>query len=415
MHRSHLRGEVEEDREAGITVKILIVWSGALVPAYRQFFLELARFMRVRALGPRRWTHGSVPLGSASDDLAGGAPGGGASGCELVPAAFRTAGGSRYLVPSLPLHLWRFRPRYLYLMEEMDRATMLLHALLAKLAWPPVKVVSYCLQNLPRPAYHRWHHALFHRLNNLVVDRAVAASREAAETLASHGWRGPTEIIPLWGSESIFSPGEPGEAAAARRALGIPEGEVALLFAGSLVEAKGLRLLLEVLPRFPRIHLAVAGRGPLEDGLARGLGGRFQSLGPLEGEALVRFYRGGDYVILPSVTTPAWKEQIGRSLIEGVLCGAVALGSDSGHIPELTLFAETSFRQNDPKSLAALLGRLPLAGAERIRAAQRRNVMERFAAAAVARKTWEFLGGARETAGASDQRVLGAAPAGGGP
>ena len=37
---------------------------------------------------------------------------------ELLPAAFLPAGGSRYLVPSLPLHLWRFRPRYLYLMER---------------------------------------------------------------------------------------------------------------------------------------------------------------------------------------------------------------------------------------------------------------------------------------------------------
>lgn len=387
-----------------------------MVPAYRQFFLELARFLRVRALGPRRWTHGSVALGSATAPSSEGAP-----GCELVPAAFWRAGGSRYLVPSLPFHLWRFRPRYLYLMEEMDRATLLLHALVAKLAWPPVKVVSYCLQNLPRPAYHRWHHALAHRLNNLVVDRAVAASREAAEALASHGWRGPTATIPLWGSETIFTPAPPGGSAACRRALDIPEDAVVLLFAGSLVEAKGLRLLLEALPRFPRLRLVVAGKGPLEAELASGLGTQFRSLGPLAGEDLVRFYRSGDYVILPSVTTPAWKEQIGRSLIEGVMCGAIALGSDSGYIPEITLFPETTFRQNDAAGLAALLERLPLAEAGRIREAQHGNVMRRFTAAAVARRTWEFLDVDRQASGTPALGALrraaagGAVSAGGGP
>ena len=54
MHRVHLRGTIGQDNEAQVSVitrekpvkkpvKILIIWSGAVVPAYRQFFLELAR------------------------------------------------------------------------------------------------------------------------------------------------------------------------------------------------------------------------------------------------------------------------------------------------------------------------------------------------------------------------------------
>ena len=365
-------------------MKILVVWTGALVPAYRQFFLELARHMRVRALGPARWTHGSADLaGAAASD----------PGCELLPAAFWPRNGSRYLVPSLPLHVLRYRPRYLYLMEEPDRPAFVWHALLAKLAWPPVRVVAYSLQNLPRPAYRRWHHALARRLGFLLADRAIAASREAAEVLAGHGWRGPTATVPLWGSESLFTPAAPGEAERERRALGIPDDAVVLVFAGSLVEAKGLLLLKEVLPRFPRLRLLAAGRGPLEGVLREALGGQFISRGPLEGEALVRCYRAGHYVILPSLTTASWKEQIGRSLIEGVLCGLIALGSDSGFIPEITLFAETTFRQGDAESLADLLARLPIADADAIRAAQRANVLERFTAAAAARGTRDALAG----------------------
>ena len=382
---------MEEDNEAQIPVKILIVWSGALVPAYRQFFLELARFMQVRALGPRRWTHGSVSLGDPASPADSASDHGENPHCRIIPTVFWPARSSRYFVPSLPLHLWMFRPRYLYLMEEMDRPTFLWHALLAKLAWPPVKLVCYSLQNIARPGYYRWHHALALRLNGLLVHKAIAASREAAEVLSEHGFRGPVGTVPLWGSESVFTAGDPARFIQARASLGIPADAVVILFAGSLVESKGLLLLRDVLPRFPRLRLVAAGLGPLESVLRESLGSQFISMGALQGEALLRFYRMGDYIILPSITTADWKEQIGRSLIEGILCGCIALGSDSGHIPELTVLPETTFRQGDGDSLSALLGRLPLPAADRIRADQRRNVEARFTSAAVARATFEFL------------------------
>jgi glycosyltransferase involved in cell wall biosynthesis len=162
------------------------------------------------------------------------------------------------------------------------------------------------------------------------------------------------------------------------------------------VEAKGLLLLAEALPRFPRIRLITAGRGPLDVTLRKKLGPQWIDMGPLESAELAGFYQAGDYVILPSLTTPDWKEQIGRSLIEGILCGCAALGSDSGHIPELTLDPRASFRQGDVESLAALLGRLPLEGAEALRERQHRNVTEKFTASAVARSTWEFLAEAEQ-------------------
>jgi glycosyltransferase involved in cell wall biosynthesis len=42
-----------------------------------------------------------------------------------------------------------------------------------------------------------------------------------------------------------------------------------------------------------------------------------------------------DVLVLPSRTTPTWKEQFGRVIIEALGCGVPVVGSDSGEIPWL--------------------------------------------------------------------------------
>lgn len=414
MHRLHLRGTIGQDNEAQIpvkarekarekpvekSVKILIIWTGAVVPAYRQFFLELARQMRVRVLCPRRWMHGSKVFSvteAGSGRFAGGERETG-NGCEFVPVAFLPQRSSRYWVPALAFQLWAFRPRYLYIMDEMDRPSLAWHALTARLAWPSVRIVNYALQNLPAPDYYRWHHRLATRLNQALVSLSIPASREADEVLKANGYRKPTRIIPLWASEGFFHPGTPAEVAAYRRDMGIPEGDTLIVYAGGMVEAKGLLLLREAMDRLhdrsrrSPVWVASAGDGPLSASLPEGSAGRWIHLGPLEADALRSLYQAGDYVILPSLTLPHWKEQIGRSLIEGILCGCIALGSDSGHIPELTLSPHACFSQGDIASLTGLLAGLPLADAAEVREAQSRNVRGRFTASAAARETFAFL------------------------
>jgi glycosyltransferase involved in cell wall biosynthesis len=401
-----VRGPLLGHREAEIPVRALIVWSGAVVPAYRQFFTELAKHMRVRVLSPRGWMHGSQSFragtvapaetdgsGKAFAGNAAAATSGGAteSGCEIIPVAYVPERSARYWVPSLPLHLWTYRPRYLYIMDEMDRPSLAWHALAARLAWPPVRVINYALQNIAAPGYHRWHHRLATRINAMLVSRSIAASKEAEEVLRAHGYSKPTRVIPLWGSEAFFRPGEAAAIREFRRGLGIAESETVIVYAGSMVEAKGLLLLKEALPRFPRLRVISAGNGPLAAGMADLADRQWIHLGALDGDAMLRLYQAGDYVILPSITRPDWKEQIGRALIEGILCGCIALGSDSGHIPELTLFPETTFRQGDAESLAEMLAALPLIDTGRIRSAQLGNVRERFTAEAVAKETWSFM------------------------
>ena len=48
-----------------------------------------------------------------------------------------------------------------------------------------------------------------------------------------------------------------------------------------------------------------------------------------------RHLRALDALVLPSESTPLWKEQFGHVLIEAMACGVPVVGSDSGAIPEV--------------------------------------------------------------------------------
>src|SRR5207248_3079132 len=46
-----------------------------------------------------------------------------------------------------------------------------------------------------------------------------------------------------------------------------------------------------------------------------------------------RYLNAMDILCAPSQTTPHWREQFGRMLVEAFACGVPVIGSDSGEIP----------------------------------------------------------------------------------
>jgi glycosyltransferase involved in cell wall biosynthesis len=70
------------------------------------------------------------------------------------------------------------------------------------------------------------------------------------------------------------------------------------------------------------------------------------------------FMNAADIVVLPSLSTPKWKEQYGRVLPEAMACGKVVVGSNSGAIPELVADHGRIFPEGDVKALAAILADL---------------------------------------------------------
>ncbi len=65
-----------------------------------------------------------------------------------------------------------------------------------------------------------------------------------------------------------------------------------------------------------------------------------------------------DVLALPSRSTPTWKEQFGRVLIEAMSCGVPVVGSSSGEIARVIGEGGLIYPEGDIAALAAALRRL---------------------------------------------------------
>ena len=107
-----------------------------------------------------------------------------------------------------------------------------------------------------------------------------------------------------------------------------------------------------------------------------------------------------DLLVLPSRTTPRWKEQFGRVIIEALCCGVPVVGSDSGEIPVLLrrTGAGVIFREGDVPDLAEKL-RAASDDYDRLRAETveaRRRIDATYSYRAVADKLYEICRGLAE-------------------
>ena len=96
-----------------------------------------------------------------------------------------------------------------------------------------------------------------------------------------------------------------------------------------------------------------------------------------------------DVLALPSLTTPNWKEQFGRVLIEAMACEVPALGSDSGEIPHVIGDGGVVFHEGDVAELRARLAELQNSPELRRQLATngRQRVLDHYTQAKVAEAT----------------------------
>jgi glycosyltransferase involved in cell wall biosynthesis len=220
-------------------------------------------------------------------------------------------------------------------------------------------------------------------MRSRVLHKAVfvaARSQSAARLARAWGARGEVEFAPH---------AVPGWPSAGGRAAGEHARPFTVGYAGRLVASKGLADLLAAVRRLPEpVELVLIGDGELRGELEGQPipGSRVRVLSDLSHEQMAEGYARMDVLALPSRTTPTWKEQFGRVIVEALWCGVPVVGSDSGEIPWLIELTGGGlvFAEGDVARLAEQLERLRADPAlrERLAAAGRAKVEQLFTVSA---------------------------------
>lgn len=210
----------------------------------------------------------------------------------------------------------------------------------------PFGVQSY--ENIDRhlPLPVRW------LRSRVLRDAAFVAARSDSAAELARAWGAKGEVglappaVPPWAS--VPTPAE------RRFTVG---------YAGRLVPSKGLTDLLAAVRRLDApVDLMLIGNGEMRAQLdgQEIPGSSVQVIDDLSHEQMASGYAQLDVLVLPSHTTPTWKEQFGRVIIEALWCGVPVVGSDSGEIPWLIGLTGGGlvFPEGDDESLARQLAKL---------------------------------------------------------
>ncbi len=259
--------------------------------------------------------------------------------------------------PGLAQLLREFQPDIIDLWEE-PWGLVSAHAVsLRNRLLPRTRIISETEQNVDKrlpPPFEQFRRYVYRH-----ADFVVCRNEEARSVARAKGYRGPVRVVPNAVDAELF---RPLDRAACRRELpGTGGFDFLAGYVGRLVEEKGLLDLVDALEFCPpAMGLLMVGSGPLRERLAqraRELGKAsqivFAEARPLE--QLPQVINALDVLVLPSRTTPGWKEQFGRVIIEAHACGVPVVGSDSGAIPDVVGAGGLIFPEGNARALAEAL------------------------------------------------------------
>jgi len=358
-------------------MRVLMISKALVVAAYQRKLEEIAAHPDVdelTAVIPRAWDGQAYQPGYVN-------------GYRTLVEPIRFDGQFHlFHFPTLGRILRESRPDVVHVDEEpYNVATFLATRQAVSIGARPI---FFTWQNLDRryPPPFRWFERYVYRHSR----HAIAGNAEAVEVLRAKRYRGPASVIPQFGVDpELFAPDPAGSRTGDR-----PFTIGAL---NRLTPEKGVEVLLDAVARLPGDwRLRFVGNGPLREAIpsrARELGvaARVTVEPAVPSTEVPAVLRALDVLVLPSLTTPSWKEQYGRVLQEAMACAIPVVGSDSGEIPHVIGEAGLVTPEGDASALAAALDRLMADRSLRLTLGEsgRVRALERFTQASVAARTVE--------------------------
>jgi len=361
MRATSIDEGVLDTAPATVRVRLLVIGHSYMTRfAQAKYEALVRRHADVTALAvvPERWGRGLMDRTAeerADDRLR----------VTALPVAF-DGWGSRYVFtsPRLVSLLREFRPNVVQVEHEPAALSLLqLNLTLSVLRQRPRTVLFSWEDIVARrnPAMTALSRAI-ERFNVSRIDHAIPGNDDAVRVLRGKGFAGPMTQLPQVGIDPHAF--RPGVEDVLRAELRLGESFV-VGFAGRIVREKGLLTLAGALARMPERDwkLLLVGGGELLPEIRRlldaaCLGDRLRHVAAVPHLALPRYYRCMDAFVLPSETTPRWKEQFGHVLLEAMACGLPIVASSSGFIPNVVGDAGLIFQEGDGRALADTLSRV---------------------------------------------------------
>jgi phosphatidylinositol alpha-1,6-mannosyltransferase len=246
------------------------------------------------------------------------------------------------------VHCWE--EPYVFAAAQVARATPA-HA----------SLVYATFQNLAKD--YPWPLSAFERTTMRRADGWIAFGQTVHQTLASRTAYAstPSRVIPPGVDVDRFRPDADG-GRAIREKLGWPADANVVGYLGRFVPQKGLPLLLDALSACTAGWRALfVGGGPMEAELRAFADRHPRRVHVQTGvphDDVPAWLNAMSVLCAPSQTTPAWREQFGRMLIEAMACGVPVIASDSGEMPSVVGDAATIVSESDVTQWTAAIDHL---------------------------------------------------------
>lgn len=333
-------------------MNVVVVSHALLVPANRDRWRVLAQTHNVHVclIVPKNWVSrwlGVKQVMQGESEIG--------EMFEVCPLQVLNPGNMmRYTYISLDMELKRIKPDIIQIHQEPTSFACIQTLLYRRLWAPGAKTLIFTWNNISTRARNPIIR-LLKKFTLAKTDAFIAGNSEAKSILLDEGFKKPIFVQTEIGvNEKIWQPiqTDDKEALSKRFTIG---------FVGRLEPSKGVWDLIQSVKRLDEDwELLLVGNGPLAEEITRWIQSeecknRVRILSGLERKDLPPVYQSMDVLVLPSRTTPTWKEQFGLVLAEAMLSGVPVIGSDSGAIGEVIGDAGLIFPEGNVEALVRCL------------------------------------------------------------
>ena len=280
-----------------------------------------------------------------------------------APVVFSGRGGAHMYAPwSIVQAINDFKPDLIQIEEEVFSLSTFEVAIWSRISGVPLVVFGW--ENFERRLpLARWWTCQF-VLNT--VKAIVPGNQDGANIMRSWGYQGILEVMPQMGVDPDFFSPVPSEIAANPSESRSGDRPFNIGYVGRLARSKGIDLIFAAVHQLRaqglNCQITICGSGGDEQMLRdeadkQQIAEAIVWRGAVRHEAVPAEMAAFDVLVLPSRTTPDWKEQFGHVSIEAMAMGIPAIGSSSGEIPNVIGRSDLVFQEEDVDGLATILAR----------------------------------------------------------